>query len=54
MRLKVSCSKNSASLYVTKTVYVDKKECTITVEKLGQKRNFVKNLTVYIQCSTFF
>ena len=35
MRLKVSRSKNSASLYVTKTVYIDKKERTITVEKLG-------------------
>jgi len=35
MRLKVSKSKNSASFYVTKTVYVDKKEKTITVEKLG-------------------
>ncbi|OPL08908.1 MAG: transposase [delta proteobacterium ML8_F1] len=35
MRLKVSRSKNSASFYVTKTVYIDKKEKTITVEKLG-------------------
>lgn len=35
MRLKVSRSKNSASLYVTKTVYIDNKEKTITVEKLG-------------------
>jgi len=35
MRLKVSRSKNSASLYVTKTVYINKKEQTITVEKLG-------------------
>jgi len=35
MRLKVSRSKNSASFYVTKTVYVGKKEKTITVEKLG-------------------
>jgi len=35
MRLKVSRSKKSASLYVTKTVYIDKKERTITVEKLG-------------------
>jgi hypothetical protein len=38
MRLKVSRSKNSASLYVTKTVYVDKKERTITVEKLGTEK----------------
>ena len=35
MRLKVSRSKNSASFYVTKTVYVGKKEKTITIEKLG-------------------
>ena len=35
MRLKISRSKNSASFYVTKTVYIDKKEKTITVEKLG-------------------
>lgn len=35
MRLKVSRSKNATSFYVTKTVYVDKKEKTITVEKLG-------------------
>lgn len=35
MRLKISRSKNSASFYVTKTVYVDKKEKTVTVESLG-------------------
>lgn len=35
MRLKVSKSKNSASFYVIKTVYENKKEKTITVEKLG-------------------
>lgn len=35
MRLKVSRSKNATSFYVTKTVYIDKKEKTITVEKLG-------------------
>lgn len=35
MRLKISRSKNSASFYVTKTVYVDKKEKTVTVERLG-------------------
>lgn len=38
MRLKVSRSKNSASLYVTKTVYIGKKEKTITVEKLGTEK----------------
>ena len=35
MRLKVSKSKNSTSFYVTKSVYINKKEKTITVEKLG-------------------
>ena len=35
MRLKVSKSKNSASFYVIKTVYENKKERTVTVEKLG-------------------
>lgn len=35
MRLKISRSKNSTSLYVTKTVYEGKKEKTYTVEKLG-------------------
>lgn len=35
MRLKVSKSKNSASFYVIKTVYENKKEKTVTVEKLG-------------------
>jgi transposase len=44
MRLKVSRSKNSASLYVTKTVYIDKKEKTITVEKLGTENELRKKL----------
>jgi len=44
MRLKVSRSKNSASLYVTKTVYVDKKERTITVEKLGTEAELREKL----------
>lgn len=44
MRLKVSRSKNSASLYVTKTVYVDKKERTITVEKLGTEKELRERL----------
>ena len=38
MRLKISRSKNSASFYVTKTVYIDGKEKTITVEKLGTEK----------------
>lgn len=44
MRLKVSKSKNSASFYVTKTVYVDKKEKTITVEKLGTETSLREKL----------
>jgi len=44
MRLKVSHSKNSASLYVTKTIYVDKKEHTITVEKLGTEKELREKL----------
>jgi transposase len=44
MRLKVSRSKNSASLYVTKTIYVDKKERTITVEKLGTEKELRERL----------
>jgi len=44
MRLKVSRSKNSASLYVTKTVYIDKKERTITVEKLGTENELREKL----------
>lgn len=44
MRLKVSRSQNSASLYVTKTVYIDKKERTITVEKLGTEKELRERL----------
>lgn len=44
MRLKISRSKNAASLYVTKTIYVDKKEKTITVEKLGTEAELRKKL----------
>lgn len=44
MRLKISRSKNSASLYVTKTVYVDKKEHTVTVEKLGTEKELLERL----------
>ena len=44
MRLKVSRSKNSASLYVTKTVYINKKEHTITVEKLGTETELREKL----------
>ncbi|MDD7616963.1 MAG: IS1634 family transposase, partial [bacterium] len=44
MRLKVSKSKNSASFYVIKTVYEDKKERTVTVEKLGTEAELRKRL----------
>ncbi len=44
MRLKVSGSKNSASLYVTKTIYIDKKERTVTVEKLGTEKELREKL----------
>lgn len=44
MRLKVSRSKNSASLYVTKTVYEGNKEKTVTVEKLGTEKELLKRL----------
>ena len=45
LRLKVSRSKNAASLYVTKTVYDNnKKEKTVTVEKLGTEKELRKKL----------
>ena len=44
MRLKVSRSINSASLYVTKTIYEGKKEKTITVEKLGTETELREKL----------
>ena len=44
LRLKVSRSKNSASFYVTKTVYIGKKERTITVEKLGTEKELREKL----------
>ncbi len=44
MRLQASKSKNAASLYVIKTVYIDKKEHTITVEKLGTEKELHEKL----------
>lgn len=38
MRLKISRSKNAASYYVTKTVYENGRERTVTVEKLGTEK----------------
>lgn len=43
MRLKVSKSKNAASFYVTKTVYENGKEKTLTVEKLGTEAMIREN-----------
>lgn len=44
MRLQISKSKNSASLYVIKTIYVDKKERTQIVEKLGTEAELREKL----------
>ena len=44
MRLKVSRSKNAASLYVTKTVYENKKQRTVTVEKLGTEKELLEKI----------
>jgi len=44
MRLQISRSKNSASLYVIKTVYIDKKEKTQIVEKLGTVKELEEKL----------
>lgn len=44
MRLKISKSKNSTSLYVIKTIYTDGKEHTKTVEKLGKVVDLEKKL----------
>lgn len=44
MRLKISRSKNAASFYVTKTVYINRKERTITVEKLGTEKELREKL----------
>lgn len=44
MRLKVSRSKNAASLYVTKTIYEGKKQRTVTVEKLGTEKQLREKL----------
>jgi transposase len=45
MRLQISKSKNSASLYVIKTVYINGKEHTQIVEKLGKIAELEKKLT---------
>jgi transposase len=44
MRLQISKSKNAASLYVIKTIYINGKEHTQIVEKLGTISELEKNL----------
>lgn len=44
MRLNVVKSKNATSFYVIKTVYIDKKEKTIIVEKLGTEKELREKL----------
>lgn len=44
MRLNIVKSKNATSFYVIKTVYVDKKEKTIIVEKLGTEKELREKL----------
>lgn len=44
LRLQVSKSKNAASYYVIKTAYVDGKERTIIVEKLGTHQQLLEKL----------
>jgi len=44
MRLQISKSKNSASLYVIKTIYINGKEHTKIVEKLGTYDELLKKL----------
>ena len=44
MRLKISKSKNATSLYVIKTIYINEKQYTKTVEKLGTIAELEKKL----------
>lgn len=44
MRLNVVKSKNATSFYVIKTIYIDKKEKTIIVEKLGTEKELREKL----------
>lgn len=44
MRLKISKSKNATSLYVIKTIYINGKQYTKTVEKLGTVAKLEKKL----------
>ena len=42
MRLKISKCKNVNIFYVIKTVYIDGKEKTVTVERLGSQDEILK------------
>ena len=44
MRLKISKSKNVTIYYVIKTVYVNGKEKTVTVERLGNEDEILKKV----------
>lgn len=44
MRLKISKSKNSSSLYVIKSTYINKKHSSKIVEKLGTYEELIKKL----------
>ena len=48
MRLQISKSKNSSSLYVIKTIYINGKEKTKIVEKLGTYDELIKKLNYSI------
>ncbi len=48
MRLKISKSKNVTIYYVIKTIYVNGKEKTVTVERLENEDEMLKNLKVKI------
>ena len=47
MRLKISKSKNVTIYYVIKTVYVNGKEKTVTVERLGNEDEVLKKSEVW-------
>ena len=51
MRLQVSKSKNSASLYVIKTVYIEGKEHTKIINK-GEQHSFNCHI-IYSSTATF-
>ena len=42
MRLRITKSKNVKIYYVIKTIYINKKEKTITIERLGTEEEVLK------------